>query len=65
MAKETRIYTIRGGTERSWEREVGYGSPPESYLKDIVVRVDVETNDTEEIARERARNFRRDLWRDR
>ncbi len=26
-------YTVKGGTKRSWDREVGYGKPPEWYLK--------------------------------
>lgn len=30
---------VRGGSQRSWDREVGIGSPTEEYLTDRVVEV--------------------------
>jgi len=49
-----RKYTIRKGTENSWNREVGYGTAPEWYLKDFDIEINVcDPPDINKLVRER------------
>ena len=43
--------SVKGGTKRSWEREVGYGTMPEWYTKPFTVEIDVPEIDIAELTK--------------
>lgn len=41
----TRKIEVKGGTQRSWDREVGYGIMPEWYTETFEIEIEVQEID--------------------
>jgi hypothetical protein len=49
MAKRTVEILVKGGKQRSWDWEVGYGTPPPEYLENRVFTYETEASNIKEI----------------
>jgi len=51
-------HLIRGGSQRTWDREVGYGPAPDWYLEDRMIEVPVDKSRTKRLLKRYGRDFK-------